>query len=143
MTGRLGSIYGHKNILLTGAAWWIVCLFINAFRQDYNLSNTARALSGISTAMIVANVVGAIGTTLPPGNMRSLSLGFFRGGDPRAWIVRRTVRDYRSALYLSMGMAAVALVICAFGVGMPEDTRQGRQGEDAPPICSGRMKELF
>ena len=92
--------------------------------------------------MVVANVVGAIGTTLPPGNMRNLSLGVFRGGDPCAWIVRRTVRGYRSALYLSIGMAVVALVICAFGVGMPKDTRQGRQGEDAPPICRGRMKEL-
>ena len=92
--------------------------------------------------MVVANAVVTIGTTLPPGKMRNLSLGFFRCGDPCAWIVRRTVRGYRSALYLSMGMAAVALVICAFGVGMPKDTRQGRLGEDAPSICRGRMKEL-
>lgn len=79
---------------------------------------------------------------LPPGKMRNLSLGVFRCGDPCTWIVRRTVRGYRSALYLSMGMAAVALVICAFGVGMPKDTRQWRLGEDAAAICRGRMKEL-
>ena len=43
------------------------------------------------------------------------------------------VRGYRSALYLGMGLAAAALALCAFGVRMPKDTRQGWQREDASP----------
>ncbi|CAD6588673.1 MAG: hypothetical protein ASARMPREDX12_003407 [Alectoria sarmentosa] len=82
MTGRLGSIYGHKNVLLSGAAWWIVWSFINAFCDNFIAFNVARALSGIGAAMIVPNAIAIIGTTLPPGKMRNLSLGFFGAGAP-------------------------------------------------------------
>lgn len=82
MTGRLGSIYGHKNILLGGAAWWILWSFINAFCKNFIAFNIARALSGIGAAMIVPNAIAIIGTTLPPGKMRNLSLGFFGAGAP-------------------------------------------------------------
>ena len=43
-----------------------------------------------------------------------------------------TVRGYRSALYFGMGLAVVALVICAVWVRMPKDVREGWQGDDAP-----------
>lgn len=82
MTGRLGSIYGHKKILLSGAAWWIVWSFINAFCNNFVAFNIARALSGIGAAMIVPNAIAIIGTTLPPGKLRNLSLGFFGAGAP-------------------------------------------------------------
>lgn len=82
MTGRLGSIYGHKNILLGGAAWWIFWSFINAFCNNFIAFNVARALSGIGAAMIVPNAIAVIGTTIPPGKMRNLSLGFFGAGAP-------------------------------------------------------------
>ena len=82
MSGRLGSIYGHKNILLGGAAWWVLWSFINAFCNNFIAFNVVRALSGIGAAMIVPNAIAVIGTTLPPGKMRNLSLGFFGAGAP-------------------------------------------------------------
>ena len=82
MTGRLGSIYGHKKVLLGGAAWWVIWSFINAFCTNFVVFNVARALSGIGAAMIVPNAIAMIGTTLPPGKMRNLSLGFFGAGAP-------------------------------------------------------------
>ena len=82
MTGRLGSIYGHKKILLCGAAWWIGWTFVNAFCNNFIAFNVARALSGIGAAMVVPNAIAMIGTTLPPGNMRNLSLGGFGAGAP-------------------------------------------------------------
>ena len=77
MTGRLGSIYGHKRIMLIGATWWIVWSFINAFCDNFVAFNVARASSGVGAAMIVPNAIAMISTTLPPGNMRNLSLGCF------------------------------------------------------------------
>ena len=44
-----------------------------------------------------------------------------------------SVRGYRVALYFGIGLAAVALAVCAFGVRMPKDTRHGWQGEDDVP----------
>ncbi|CAF9935386.1 hypothetical protein IMSHALPRED_010210 [Imshaugia aleurites] len=82
MAGRLGSVYGHKKILLGGAAWWILGSFVNAFCNNFMAFNIVRALSGIGAAMIVPNAIAIIGTTLPPGKMRNLSLGFFGAGAP-------------------------------------------------------------
>ena len=82
MTGRLGSIYGHKNILLGGGVWWIVLSLINGFCKNFIAFTTVRALSGIGAAMIVPNAIAIIGTTLPPGKTRNLSLGFFGAGAP-------------------------------------------------------------
>ena len=82
MTGRLGSIYGHKTILLSGAAWWTLWSFINAFCRNFITFNIARALSGIGAAMIVPNAIAIIGTTLPLGKTRNMSLGFFGAGAP-------------------------------------------------------------
>ena len=42
-----------------------------------------------------------------------------------------SVKGYRSALYLGIGMAAVALKISIFWLRMPKVTRQGWQGENA------------
>ena len=52
-----------------------------------------------------------------------------------------TIRGYRSALYFGMGMAAVALAICAFGLRMPKDTREGWQGEDTTPNLRQKTEE--
>ena len=41
------------------------------------------------------------------------------------------VKGYRSALYFGAGLAVVALGVCAFGVRMPKDSRQGWENEDA------------
>ena len=41
-----------------------------------------------------------------------------------------SVKGYRSALYLGIGMAAMALAISTFWVRMPKIAMQGRQGED-------------
>ena len=43
------------------------------------------------------------------------------------------VKGYRSALYLGIGMAAVALALSTFWVRMPKVTRPGWQEEDGPP----------
>ena len=43
------------------------------------------------------------------------------------------VRGYRSALYFGVGLAAVALAVCAFGVRMPKDSREGWRTEDVTP----------
>ena len=82
MTGRLGSMYGHKRVMLIGAAWWIVWSFISAFCDNFVAFTVARALSGVGAAMIVPNAIALISTALPPGNMRNLSLGCFGAGAP-------------------------------------------------------------
>lgn len=82
MTGRLGTIHGHRHILLAGAGWWALCTFVNAFCNNFIAFNLIRGLSGIGGAMIVPNAVAVIGTTFPPGRKRNSSLGLFGAGAP-------------------------------------------------------------
>jgi len=82
MTGRLGAIYGHRNVLLTGCVWWCIWTFINGFCDNFIAFNIARGLSGIGSAMIVPNAVAIIGITFPPGRARNLVIGFFGAGAP-------------------------------------------------------------
>ena len=77
VTGRIGAVYGHKNILLIGGAWWILWTLINGFCTKSIISFAiARACSGIGAAMAMPNIVAIIGITFPPGKMRNLTLGF-------------------------------------------------------------------
>lgn len=82
MTGRLGSIYGHKNVLCLGAAWWVLWTLVNGFCNNFIAFNIARALSGIGSAMIVPNAVAIIGVTYPPGRVRNLIFGLLGAGMP-------------------------------------------------------------
>ncbi|KAJ9203079.1 hypothetical protein DTO164E3_2550 [Paecilomyces variotii] len=65
ISGRLGAVYGHKNLLLIGGAWL-----------------TVRALSGVGGAFILPNAVAMITITNPPGRVRNLSLAFFGASAP-------------------------------------------------------------
>ena len=82
MSGRLGAIYGHKNMLLVGGAWLIVFTLINGFANNYIAFVSVRALSGIGGAMVMPNAVAMISITTPPGKFRNFSLGLFAASAP-------------------------------------------------------------
>jgi MFS family permease len=82
ISGRLGSVYGHKNILLIGGAWFVLWTVINGFMNNFTGFVVVRALSGVGGALIMPNVVALIAVTCPPGRMRNLSLGFFSASAP-------------------------------------------------------------
>lgn len=83
ISGRIGAVYGHKNTLFLGGAWWILWTVVNGFCTSSIISfSIARAMSGIGAAFVMPNVVAEIGVTFPPGKMRNLSLGFFGFGAP-------------------------------------------------------------
>jgi MFS family permease len=78
VSGRIGAVYGHKNMLFLGAAWWILWTLINGFCTQSIISFAiARAFSGVGAAVVMPNVVAEIGITFPPGKLRNLTFGFF------------------------------------------------------------------
>ena len=85
VSGRIGAVYGHKNILLVGGVWWILWSLINGFSTSSLVTFAlARGFSGIGAALVMPNAVAVIGTTFPPGRMRNLSFGFFGFAAPVA-----------------------------------------------------------
>ncbi|KAK9311626.1 major facilitator superfamily [Lipomyces starkeyi] len=82
ISGRLGTVYGHRNVLVAGAVWLVIWSLGNGFCTNYAAFNIARAFSGIGGALIMPNAVALISTTIPPGKMRNITLGFFGASAP-------------------------------------------------------------
>lgn len=83
VSGRIGSIYGHKNVLFVGAIWWVIWTLINGFcTQGVIPFAIARAMSGIGAAFMSPNIIAIIGITFPPGKMRNLTFGCIGFGAP-------------------------------------------------------------
>ncbi|RFU26450.1 hypothetical protein B7463_g9879, partial [Scytalidium lignicola] len=82
ISGRLGAVYGHKNILFIGGAWFVIWSLVNGFVTSFVPFIIARALTGVGGALLMPNVVAMIGITCPPGRLRNISLGFFSASAP-------------------------------------------------------------
>ncbi|KAF2104461.1 MFS general substrate transporter [Rhizodiscina lignyota] len=82
VSGRLGAVYGHKNMLLLGGIWFAFWSLINSFCANFFAFNIVRGLTGIGGALILPNAVAMIGITFPPGKMRNFCLGIFGAAAP-------------------------------------------------------------
>lgn len=82
ISGRLGAVYGHKNMLLLGGAWFALGSLINNFCSDFLVFNLIRGFTGMGGALILPNAVAMIGITFPPGRMRNFCLGIFGAAAP-------------------------------------------------------------
>ncbi|KUI72122.1 hypothetical protein VM1G_07634 [Cytospora mali] len=82
VSGRLGAVYGHQQILLLGGVIIAVFSLINTFTPTYNSFVAVRALTGIGGGLIMPNAVAMITIMVPPGRTRNLSMGFFAAAAP-------------------------------------------------------------
>ncbi|KAH8705859.1 putative transporter [Talaromyces proteolyticus] len=92
MSGRLGDVFGHRELLVIGGIWLSVCILISAFCNNFFAFVTMRALAGVGGALIMPNAAAMISVTNPPGRVRNLSLGLFGASAP--------IGGYLGALFL-------------------------------------------
>ncbi|OQE13563.1 hypothetical protein PENFLA_c046G08439 [Penicillium flavigenum] len=95
VSGRLGDVYGHRELVLAGGAWLTICTLANVFCNNFFAFVTMRALAGLAGlggALIMPNAVAMISSTNPPGRVRNLGLGLFGASAP--------VGGYLGALFL-------------------------------------------
>ncbi|KIW15111.1 hypothetical protein PV08_07898 [Exophiala spinifera] len=45
--GTVGAVYGHKNMVVGGGAWWVIFNLISGFVRDFKAHCAMRALAGI------------------------------------------------------------------------------------------------
>ncbi|PVI01554.1 MFS general substrate transporter [Periconia macrospinosa] len=82
VSGRLGSVYGHKQMLLLGCAWFSLWSLLNMACRSFLSFNIARGFTGMGGALILPNAVAMIGITFPPGRSRNFCLGIFGAAAP-------------------------------------------------------------
>ncbi|KAI4161558.1 MAG: hypothetical protein L6R39_000048 [Caloplaca ligustica] len=75
--GRLGAVFGHKNIFILGCVWWTLWALCGGFATNLVSMCFMRGLCGIGGGLMVPNIVALLGITFPPGKKRNLGLGLF------------------------------------------------------------------
>lgn len=87
ISGRLGAIYGHQNLMLLGGAIIILFSIANAFCPTYDSFVAVRALTGIGGGVLMPNAVATLTIMVPPGSARNITLAIFAASPPvGAWI---------------------------------------------------------
>lgn len=75
--GRVGSVYGHRNLVIVAGVWWTIFTFVSGYMSSFISLCIMRALTGIGGALMVPNAIALLTTTIPPGKKRNISVGLF------------------------------------------------------------------
>ncbi|KAF8941414.1 hypothetical protein BGZ58_009497 [Dissophora ornata] len=79
LAGRVGDMYGHRNVFLVGQIWFGLWSLIVSFSTSPAMFCITRALQGIGASMSVPTALGLITTTIPAGPKRTRALSIFGG----------------------------------------------------------------
>ncbi|KAJ6445255.1 MFS transporter [Purpureocillium lavendulum] len=78
-SGRLGDIFGYKQLLIVGLAWfslWSLVAGLSVY-SNYTLAVFSRVLQGIGPAICLPNALAIFGTAYPPGHRKAMVFAFF------------------------------------------------------------------
>ncbi|KAF5664738.1 aminotriazole resistance [Fusarium heterosporum] len=143
VTGRLGAIYGHKQLTLVGCAIFTLFSLVNAFTNTYDSFIAVRALTGVGGGIFMPNAVSIITTMVPPGRSRNVVLGFFAASPPLGGMIGGLLTgaflDNLSWTWLFILIAAVsALNLAGLAYLMPKETPIDKGGHlDIPGAIMG------
>ncbi|KAF9280126.1 hypothetical protein BGZ68_007475 [Mortierella alpina] len=79
LAGRVGDLYGHRNVFLAGQVWFGLWSIVISFSTSPAMFCITRALQGIGASMSVPTALGLIATTFPAGPKRTGALSVFGG----------------------------------------------------------------
>ncbi|GKU05807.1 efflux pump antibiotic resistance protein [Fusarium langsethiae] len=118
VTGRLGAIYGHKQLSLLGCTIFTLFSFVNAFTKTYDSFIAMRALTGVGGGIFMPNAVSVITTMVPPGQSRNVVLGFFAASPPLGGMVGALITgvfmDQVNWMWIFILIAGVSALILAW-----------------------------
>ncbi|KAI1296175.1 hypothetical protein EDD11_007523 [Mortierella claussenii] len=77
--GRLGDLFGHRNIYILGVTWFAIWSVFNGFAQNPIMMSVGRALQGMGAGFTVPSALAILTTTYPAGPERNKALGIFGG----------------------------------------------------------------
>ncbi|WZH49955.1 major facilitator superfamily domain-containing protein [Fusarium acuminatum] len=143
VTGRLGAVYGHKQLTLLGCAIFTLFSLINAFMKTYDPFIAMRALTGVGGGIFMPNAVSIITTMVPPGRSRNVVLGFFAASPPLGGMIGALLTgafmDNISWTWLFILIAGIsALNLAGLAYLMPKETPVDKGGHiDIPGAIMG------
>ncbi|GJJ74639.1 hypothetical protein EMPS_06997 [Entomortierella parvispora] len=129
--GRLGDLFGHRNIYILGVTWFSIWSIVNGFSHSPVMLSISRALQGMGAGFTVPSALAILTTTYPVGPERTRALSIFGGtgavgsvvGVLMGGILGSTI-GWRWLFYIT-GIIGSSLVIAGFLV-IPADQSQGK-----------------
>ncbi|KAI1310868.1 major facilitator superfamily transporter [Xylaria venustula] len=146
LAGRLGDIYGYKQLFLIGNIWFALSsllagfvIFIpiqtSTFRQArYVVFLLARLLQGIGPALMIPNGVALLGVTYVPGPRKAMLFAIFGAMAPASAIISPTVTSLFALIWWPYAFWAFAIVL----IGI---TLAGLFAIPDPPLTAERSRE--
>ncbi|KAG0239360.1 hypothetical protein BGW41_007774 [Actinomortierella wolfii] len=77
VAGRIGDLFGHRRVFLSGLAWFSTWSLIVSFSRTPVIFSIARALQGMGAAFTIPTALALIATTYPAGPARTKALSIF------------------------------------------------------------------
>ena len=90
IAGRLGDMFGHKKLFITGFFWygvWSLVAGLSNYAHSEIFFDVCRALQGIGPAMMVPNSLAILGRTYPPGRRKEMIFSIYGATAPNGFIV--------------------------------------------------------
>jgi MFS family permease len=82
ISGRIGSVFSHRNMMALGSAWWVFWTLAIAYSNNIVGIAIMRAMAGIGGGFIVPNALALLTIIFPPGKQRNLGLALFAAMGP-------------------------------------------------------------
>ena len=130
--GRLSDLYGRRPFFLLGIALFSAGSVIAGLAPTFEVLIAGRAVQGLGAGGLIPLAIAVIGDMIPPrrrGKWQALTGGVFAvssvlGPATGGWIADNA--SWRWAFFVSLPVAALALVVVWFGFGKRERRERHR-----------------
>ncbi|MCJ1435460.1 hypothetical protein MMC27_004833 [Xylographa pallens] len=90
VAGRLGDIFGYKNLFLLGWVWfslWSLIAGLSVYAHSEIFFDFCRAMQGMGPAVLLPNALALLGHTYPPGMRKDMIFALFGATAPGGFVI--------------------------------------------------------
>lgn len=129
--GRLGDMYGHRNLYMIGFGWyavWSVVAGVAVYSGDI-LFSIARAFQGIGCALLVPNALALVGRMYGASPKKNMIFALFGAAAPTGWVVGAVFSSILAQLawwpwaFFALAITCVVMIFAALAI-IPKDELQ-------------------
>lgn len=126
--GRLGDMYGHRNMYMIGFAWyavWSMVAGVAVYSGDI-LFSVARGFQGIGPALLVPNALALVGRSYGASPRKNMVFALFGAAAPTGWTVGAVFASIFAQLawwpwaFFALAITCMCMVLVALAV-IPKD----------------------
>ncbi|MBY8880181.1 MDR family MFS transporter [Actinacidiphila acidipaludis] len=130
--GKLGDMYGRKNIFLTSIVMFLAGSALSGASQSMDQLITFRALQGLGAGGLIVGVMSIIGELIPPrerGKYQGMTAGVMAIAMIGGPLVGGSITDnwgWRWSFYINLPIGAAALAMITIVLHLPKKRTQSR-----------------